>query len=219
MQMYKDAGMHSIKIGQVGSRLMMKEWHYGQYGVEYYDFVLAKAAEYKLTVNFHEPIKQTGKHRTYPHWFSAEGARGQEYNAWSEGNPPEHTVILPFTRMLGGSMDFTPGMQDVPVNWETTKVLNAKIGDYYTVVRKDIDSNDWYLGSITDENELQLMVNLDFLEPGKKYRAEIYADAADAEFDKNPEAYKILEKEVDSTMDLTIQLAKGGGQAIRFVAL
>lgn len=264
MGMYRDAGMNSIKIGQVGSRLMMKEWHYGQYGVEYYDFVLAKAAEYKLTVNFHEPIKQTGKHRTYPHWFSAEGARGQEYNAWSEGNPPDHTVILPFTRMLGGAMDFTPGifdisptrvhttlakqlalyvtfqsplqmladlpenyddhtafkfLQDVPVNWETTKVLNAKIGDYYTVVRKDIDSDDWYLGSITDEKQRSLLVNLDFLEAGRKYRAEIYADANDAEYDVNPEAYEIIKKEVDSTMDLSIQLAKGGGQAIRFVAL
>lgn len=264
MGMYNEAGMNSIKIGQVGSRLMLKEWHYGQYGVEYYDFVLDKAAEYKLTVNFHEPIKQTGKHRTYPHWFSAEGARGQEYNAWSEGNPPEHAVILPFTRMLGGSMDFTPGifsitptrvhttlakqlalyltfysplqmladlpenydghpafkfLQDVPVNWETTKVINAKIGDYYTVVRKDIASEDWYLGSTTDEEAREFTVKLDFLENGRKYRAEIYADAADAEYDVNPEAYEIQELEVDNSMDLTIQLAKGGGQAIRFVAL
>nr|WP_321450634.1 glycoside hydrolase family 97 protein [uncultured Carboxylicivirga sp.] len=264
MQMYKDAGMHSVKIGQVGSRLMLKEWHYGQYAVEYYDYVLQKAAEYQLTVNFHEPIKPTGRSRTYPHLMAGEGARGQEYNAWSEGNPPEHTVILPFTRLLGGPMDFTPGifsikptrvhttlakqlalyltiyspiqmladlpenydghpafkfLQDVPVNWETTKVLNAKIGDYYTVARKDIDSEDWYLGSITDEAARDLEISLDFLDAERKYRAEIYADAADAEYDVNPEAYNISQKEVVSTDTLTLKLAKGGGQAIRFVAL
>jgi alpha-glucosidase len=264
MQMYKDAGMHSIKIGQVGSRLMLKEWHHGQYGVNYYNFVLQKAAEYKLSVNFHEPIKPTGLCRTYPHLMAGEGARGQEYNAWSEGNPPEHTVILPFTRLLGGAMDFTPGifsikptrvhttlakqlalyltiyspiqmladlpenydghpafkfLQDVPVNWETTKVLNAKIGDYLTTVRKDIASDDWYLGSITDEEARELTIKLDFLDANRKYRAEIYADAADAEYDKNPEAYEITSKEVDNNSELVLKLAKGGGQAIRFVAL
>jgi len=264
MKMYKDAGMHSIKIGQVGSRLMMKEWHYGQYGVNYYRHVLEKAAEYQLAVNFHEPVKPTGLHRTYPHLMTGEGARGQEYNAWSDGNPPEHTVILPFTRLLGGPMDFTPGifsikptrvhttlakqlalyvtiyspvqmladlpenydghpafkfLKDVPVNWETTRVINAKIGDYYTVARKDWDSDDWYLGSITDENEQEFTFKLSFLDEGKMYRAEIYADAEDAEFDKNPEAYEIIQKEVDCNTQLTIILAKGGGQAIRFVAL
>jgi len=264
MQMYKDAGMHDVKVGQVGSRLMLKEWHHGQYGVNYYNFVLQKAAEYKLTVNFHEPIKQTGLCRTYPNLMSAEGARGQEYNAWSEGNPPEHDVILPFTRLLAGPMDYTPGifsikptrvhttlakqlalyltifspiqmladlpenydghpcfkfMQDVPVNWETTKVLNAKIGDFLTIVRKDVASDDWYLGSITDENSREFNIKLDFLDEGRKYRAEIYADAADAEYDKNPEVYEISTKEVDKNSELLIKLAKGGGQAIRFVAL
>lgn len=264
MKMYQDAGINDVKIGQVGSRLMLREWHYGQYGVNYYDNVLQKAADYKLTVNFHEPIKPTGKSRTYPHLMAGEGARGQEYNAWSEGNPPDHTVIIPFTRLLGGPMDFTPGifsikptrvhttlakqlalyltiyspiqmladlpenydghpafkfLQDVPVNWEYTKVLNAKIGDYYTVARKDIASDDWYLGSITDENRRELSVKLDFLSPGKKYRAEIYADAEDAEYDKNPEAYQIKEKTVDNTMSMDLKLARGGGQAIRFVAL
>jgi len=263
MQMYKDAGMHSVKVGQVGSRLMLKEWHHGQYGVNYYKKVLDKALEYQLAVNFHEPIKPTGLQRTYPHLISQEGARGTEYDAWSEGNPPEHTVILPFTRMLGGPMDFTPGifkiktthvhttlakqlafyltiyspiqmladlpenyighpafkfLKDVPVNWETTKVINAKIGEYFTVVRKDIAGNDWYLGSITNEKPREFVIDLTFLDPGRKYRAEIYADAKDAEFDVNPEAYEISQKEVDNSMHLTIKLAKGGGQAIRFVA-
>ncbi|MFW6370666.1 MAG: glycoside hydrolase family 97 protein [Bacteroidota bacterium] len=264
MQMYHDAGMHSVKIGQVGSRMMLREWHYGQYGVNYYSQVLDSAADYELTVNFHEPIKPTGLHRTYPHWLTSEGARGQEYNAWSEGNPPEHTVIIPFTRLLGGPMDFTPGifsieptrvhttlakqlalyltihsplqkladlpenydghpafkfLQDVPVNWEETVVINAQISDYFTIARKDRFSDDWYLGSITDEEAREFTFTLDFLEEGKKYRAEIYADGPDAEYDVNPEDYVITSKEVDAGTELTVTLAKGGGQAIRFVAL
>ncbi|MFH0760949.1 MAG: glycoside hydrolase family 97 protein [Bacteroidota bacterium] len=264
MQMYKDAGMHSVKVGQVGSRMMLKEWHYGQYAVNYYHTVLDKAVQYELSVNFHEPLKPTGMQRTYPHWLSSEGARGQEYNAWSEGNPPEHEEILPFTRLLGGPMDFTPGifkikptrvhttlakqlalyltiyspiqmladlpenyvghpafkfLQDVPVNWETTRVINAKIGEYLTIVRQDINSDDWYLGSITNHEAREFDIDLNFLDPGKKYRAEIYADAEDAEYDVNPEAYEISQKTVDSKSQLIIRLAKGGGQAIRFAVI
>lgn len=264
MGMYQNAQMHDIKIGQVGSRMNMKEWHHGQFGVNYYQFVLDKAAKHRLAVNFHEPIKPTGLHRTYPHWVASEGARGQEYNAWSEGNPPEHETILPFTRLLGGPMDFTPGifgikgtrvhttlakqlalyitvyspiqmladlpenymghpafqfLRDVPVDWETTLVLNAKIGDFVTIVRKDVNSNDWYLGSVTDENSREFEISLDFLEEGRKYKAQIYADAADAEYGKNPEVYAISEMEVNKDSRLSIKLAKGGGQAIRFMAL
>ncbi|MCB0276816.1 MAG: glycoside hydrolase family 97 catalytic domain-containing protein, partial [Calditrichaeota bacterium] len=91
MALYHSLGIHDIKIGQVGSRLNMTEWHHGQFGVRYYREVLEKAAQYQLAVNFHEPIKDTGERRTYPNMMSREGARGQEYNAWSEGNPPSHT--------------------------------------------------------------------------------------------------------------------------------
>jgi alpha-glucosidase len=264
MKMYQDAGMHAIKIGQVGSRLMMKEWHYGQYGVNYYRKVLERAADYQLMVIFHEPVKPTGLQRTFPHYMACEGARGQEYNAWSEGNPPEHTVILPFTRLLGGPLDFTPGifaiknthvhttlakqlalyvtiyspmqmladlpenyignpafkfLKDVPVNWDTTCVIHARIGDYYTVVRKDRDSEDWYLGSITDEEAREFTITLTFLPEGRKYRAEIYADADDAAYDLNPEACTISEMDADSHTSLTLRLARGGGQAIRFAAI
>ncbi len=261
MQMYEDAGMHSIKIGQVGSRLQLKEWHHGQYGVEYYRHVLEKAAEHKLAVNFHEPIIPTGLRRTMPNLMAGEGARGQEYNAWSEGNPPEHTCIIPFNRLLAGPMDFTPGifsikptrlhttlakqlalyvtiyspvqmladlpenydghpafqfLLDVPIDWEDTKVLNAKIGKYLTIVRKDKYSDDWYLGSITNEEAREFSLKLDFLEEGTKYNAIIYADGVDAMYDKNPEAYKIEEMEVDNTTELPITLAPGGGCAIQF---
>ncbi|MFC2137421.1 glycoside hydrolase family 97 protein [Bacteroidota bacterium] len=264
MKIYKDLGMHSIKIGQVGSRLNMKEWHHGQYGVEYYRYVLEKAADYELTVNFHEPIKPTGLRRTLPNLMAGEGARGQEYNAWSEGNPPEHLVILPFTRLLAGPMDFTPGifsieptrvhttvakqlaiyiaiyspvqmladlpenykghpefkfLLDVPVDWEDTKVLNAKIGEYLTIVRKDKNSDDWYLGSLTNEEERKFEITLDFLENDKKYVAEIYADAKDAHWDKNPEATELSKLDVDFKTSLTIKLAPGGGQAIRFQSI
>jgi alpha-glucosidase len=263
MAMYHKAGMNAIKIGQVGSRMNMKEWHHGQFGVNYYQTVLDKAAENKLAVNFHEPIKPTGLCRTYPHLLAGEGARGQEYNAWSEGNPPEHEVILPFTRLLAGPMDFTPGifkitgtrvhttlakqlalyltiyspiqmladlpenylghpafqfLKDVPVNWDTTVVLNAKIGDYFTIARKDINSGDWYLGSITDENSRDFTLDLSFLEAGKTYTAQIYADGENAAYDTNPESYSIREQEVNSQSRLNLHLAKGGGQAIRFVA-
>ncbi|HEX9602076.1 MAG TPA: glycoside hydrolase family 97 catalytic domain-containing protein, partial [Mariniflexile sp.] len=113
--MYKRLGIHTVKIGHVGSRLNMKEWHHGQFGVNYFRYVLEKAAEYDLAVFYHESIKDTGERRTYPNMLAREAARGQEYNAWSEGNPPSHAVILPFTRMLSGPMEYTPGVLDVGI--------------------------------------------------------------------------------------------------------
>jgi len=105
--------IRNAKIGQVGKKLDNKEFHYGQYGVNYYRTVLEKALEYKIGVNFHEPIKDTGERRTYPNMLTREGARGMEYNAWHGGNPPNHTTILPFTRLLNSPMDFTPGIFDL----------------------------------------------------------------------------------------------------------
>ena len=111
--MLNDLGIRNVKIGHVGSKLDRSEFHYGQFGVQYYRHVLNKALQYELGVNFHEPIKDTGERRTFPNMLTREGARGMEYNAWSNGNPPNHTLILPFTRMLGSPMDFTPGIFDV----------------------------------------------------------------------------------------------------------
>ena len=108
-----ELGIKNVKIGHVGSKLDRLEFHYGQYGVQYFRNVLEKAFEYKLGINFHEPIKDTGERRTYPNMLTREGSRGMEYNAWSNGNPPNHTLILPFTRMLGAPMDFTPGIFDI----------------------------------------------------------------------------------------------------------
>ncbi len=108
-----ELGIRNVKIGQVGAKLDKKYYHYSQYGVNYFRKVLDKALEYKIGVNFHEPIKDTGERRTYPNMLTREGARGMEYNAWPGGNPPNHTLILPFTRLLGSPMDFTPGIFDL----------------------------------------------------------------------------------------------------------
>ncbi len=268
MSRYQSMGINDIKIGQVGSRLNMKEWHHGQFGVNYYRAVLKKAAEYKLAVNFHEPIKDTGERRTYPNMMSREGARGQEYNAWSDGNPPSHTAIIPFTRMLSGPMDFTPGvldvgisqgyegrdvhttaakqlalyvvlyspiqmladlpenyknnpglkfLQDVPVDWQDTKVLNASIGEYITTVRKDRHSDDWYLGSLTNEKARTFEIPLSFLDEGKEYLAEIYSDEEGITWTSNADNISISQKTVKTQDSLTLKLAPGGGTAIRFV--
>ncbi|WP_199898014.1 glycoside hydrolase family 97 catalytic domain-containing protein [Marinilabilia salmonicolor] len=115
--LYREIGIHDIKIGQVGSKLNMKEWHHGQFGVNYYRRILKKAAENKLAVNFHEPIKDTGERRTYPNMMTREGGRGMEYDAWSDGNPPSHLATLPFTRLLAGPMDFTPGTFDIMIKY------------------------------------------------------------------------------------------------------
>jgi len=264
--MYKRLGIHTVKIGHVGSKLNMKEWHHGQFGVNYFRYVLQKAAEYNLAVFYHESIKDTGERRTYPNMLAREAARGQEYNAWSDGNPPNHVVILPFTRMLSGPMEYTPGvldveikqgfpgkrihgttaqqlamyvvfyspiqmmadlpenyigrpefqfLKDVPTDWEDTKVLNGEIGEYVTTVRKDVNSDDWYLGSITNGNARDLEIDLSFLRKGV-FEAQMYADADGTDLMHNPDQVKITNKEVSATDKLTLKLPSGGGTAIRF---
>ncbi len=263
---YRKFGIHAVKTGYVANNPHGKEWHQGQFMVRHYNKVMELASEFQLMVDMHEPVKATGLRRTFPNMMTREGARGTEYEAWSEGNPPEHTVILPFTRCLAGPLDYTPGIfdiliesrdtnrihttlakqlalyvtiysplqmvadlpenyegnpafkfiQDVPTDWEETKVLNAKIGDYFTVVRKDRNSDDWYLGSTTDEHSRTFQVSLDFLVPGKKYLADFYNDGPGADVDTNPLPVEIRQQIVTSEMQLEVKLARGGGQAIRF---
>lgn len=247
------------------------EWHHGQYMVRHYLRSVWEASKRQIAINTHEPIKDTGLRRTYPNWMTREGLRGQEYNAWSEGNDPQHTTILPFTRMLSGPADFTPGIFnmfpkgkasenrirttlakqlalmvvlysplqmaadlprhyeerpvpfqfviDVPTDWDDTRVLNGAIGDFVTIARKDRNSADWYLGAVTDEMGRRLEVPLDFLDPGTSYRAQIYRDGDDADWDKNPYSLKREDRTVTSEETLTLVLAPGGGQAIRFLPL
>lgn len=268
--LYKKLGIHTVKIGHVGSKLNMKEWHHGQFGVNYFRYVLQKAAEYNLAVFYHEPIKDTGERRTYPNMLAREAARGQEYNAWSEGNPPTHVVILPFTRMLSGPMDYTPGvldveikqgypgkrihgttaqqlamyvvfyspiqmladlpenyqgnpslqfLKDVPTDWENTKIINAEIGEYITTARKDRNSEDWYLGAMTNEKPRDFNIALSFLDKNAKYEAQIYADAPGTNEKHNPSAVLISKKMVSASDFLKLHLGSAGGTAIRFKKL
>lgn len=277
--LFKEFGIDTIKTGYVGYDPGIKrrneqgiilglEWHHGQYMVNHYRKVIEITAGYHIGVDVHEPIKDTGERRTYPNMMTREGARGQEYNAGSEdgGNPPDYTTIIPFTRMLAGPFDYTPGILesykeyrpnnrvsgtiakelalyviiysplqmaadlpenyekhrgafqfiiDVPTDWEDTKVLNGEIGKYATIVRKDRNSEDWYLGSITNEDGRTLEVSLSFLTPNQNYIAEIYADSSNAQWKTNPYSIDIYKKVVDSNTILNLTLAPGGGQAIR----
>ena len=110
-------------------------------------------------------------------------------------------------------------IKDFAVDWEISKVLNGKIGDYITIVRKDKETDNWFLGSITDENKRELKVELSFLDPKKKYIAEIYADGTNADWKTNPQAIEINRIKVTSKTVLLLKLAPGGGQAIKFSPL
>lgn len=258
-------GIQRVKTGYV-NKMPGGEYHQSQFMARHYQRVLETAARYNVMLDVHEPIKDTGLRRTWPNMMTREGARGTEYEAWSVGNPPSHTTILPFTRGLAGPTDFTPGIfnilfdktssfrvhttlakqlalyvviyspmhmaadlpenyegnaafkfiEDVPTDWEDTKILNASIGEYITTVRKDRNSADWYLGCITNEDQRSFDVRLDFLTPGKKYRAEIYQDGKDANVETNPLPIEISTSEVTSSTVLKLNLAPGGGTAIRF---
>ncbi|POY35008.1 alpha-glucosidase [Solitalea longa] len=258
--------IHAVKTGYVNKRINGKEYHQGQFMVNHYQHVVETAANHKVMVDIHEPIKDTGLRRTYPNLMTREGVRGTEYEAWSEGNTPSHTTIIPFTRGLAGPIDYTPGIfdiqfkndggfrvhttlakqlalyvviyspfqmaadltknyennpafkfiEDVPTDWETTKVLDAKIGEFVTIARKDRKSNDWYLGSITNDKACTIDAKLSFLTPGKNYMAEVYADGEGANYDTNPLPVAISQTKVNSESILKISLAAGGGQAIRF---
>lgn len=105
---------------------------------------------------------------------------------------------------------------DVPTDWHETRVLNGEVGDFVTVARRDRDTDDWFLGSVTDENARTLEVSLDFLEPGRSYRAQIYRDGPSADWQGVREDIVIEERVVTSAETLTLALAPGGGQAIRF---
>jgi alpha-glucosidase len=267
-QFYQNLGIHAVKTGYVGTIYPKGEYHHGQFMVRHYQDVVEKAAQHQISIDAHEPIKATGIRRTWPNFMSREGLRGQEFDAWSNDmNPPEHLVIVPFTRMLGGPIDYTPGIfnikfdeyneknqvnttlakqlalyvtiygplqmaadlpehyeghpalqfiRDVAVDWDESHVLNAEIGEYLTMVRKERGADRWFLGSITDENPREFSLTADFLPEGKTYEATIYADGPDAHWDKNPTSYSIENKRVKKGDTLDLKLAPGGGTAIYF---
>ncbi len=203
--------------------------------------------------------------------MAREGARGQEFNAWGDpGNPPEHTAILPYTRMLSGPMDFTPGIfdltfegdagehrvsttlakqlalyvtlyspiqmaadlpenyqarpeafqfiVDVPTDWEESIAVAGEVGEFVVFARQQRGAQDWYLGAVSDEQERDLEIPLDFLEKGRSYTAHIYRDGDGADWESNPYPIVIEKKKVSSADVMSLWLAPGGGAAVRFEA-
>ncbi len=112
----KQFGYDAVKTGYVGRIIPRGEHHDGQWMVNHYNRVAEKTAGYQIMIDAHEPVRPTGLHRTWPNWLASEAARGNEFNAWSRGNPPEHETILPFTRLMGGPMDYTPGIFKIKMN-------------------------------------------------------------------------------------------------------
>lgn len=269
-QFMKDNGYKSVKTGYVGKVIPRSESHSSQWMVDHYIHVAERAADFGIMVDSHEAVRPTGMARTWPNWVAQESARGGEFESMG-GNTPEHTVILPFTRLKGGPMDYTPGLfendmsyygagntshggttlarqlalyltmysplqmacdlpenyrrfpdafqfiKDVPVDWADTRWLEGEPGDYITVARRDKNSADWYVGAITDENPRTAVVSLDFL-PAGKYVATVYEDGKDASYDRKPQSYRIRTLDVTPRTKLRLNLASGGGAAVRIVA-
>jgi hypothetical protein len=262
-QLMNQYGYPAVKSGYVGDILPRGEYHYSQWLVNHYQYALEKAAQYKLMVNAHEAVRPTGIARTWPNLIANESARGTEYQAFG-GSKANHVTILPFTRQLGGPMDYTPGVfemdvhngshvnstlanqlalyvtlysplqmaadfpenydrfpdafqfiKDVALDWEKSVYLEAEPGYYVTIARKAKDTGHWFVGNVNGFEGRTGAVKFDFLEPGKTYLAELYADRADAHFKTNPQAYQISKVAVDSKSVLRQFSAPGGGYAIR----
>lgn len=266
-QFMKDNGYNSLKSGYVGDILPRGENHYSQWIVNHYQYALEKAADYKIMVNAHEAVRPTGIGRTYPNLIGNESARGTEYQAFG-GSKPNHVTVLPFTRLIGGPMDYTPGIfemdikkfspnneshvnstianqlalyvtmysplqmaadlpehyeqfmdafqfiKDVALDWDKSIYLEAEPGKYITVARKEKGINKWFVGNVNGNEARKSTIKFDFLEKGKKYLATIYADAKDAHFKTNPQAYTIKTKKITNRSKLSQISVPGGGYAI-----
>lgn len=260
-------GYNAVKSGYVGDILPRGEHHYGQWMVGHYLYAVTEAAKHRIMVNAHEAVRPTGLCRTYPNLIGNESARGTEYQAFG-GTSPKHVTILPFTRLNGGPMDFTPGIfeqnlkewcgndshvnatianqlglyltmysplqmaadtpehysrfmdafqfiKDVAVDWSESRYLFAEPGDYIIVARKAKKDGQWFCGGVTDEQAREFDIPLDFLGPGR-FEARVYADADDAHYLTNPQAYTITSESVDALDRLHIKMAPGGGFGISF---
>ncbi len=270
LALMKEYGYPAAKSGYVGRIIPRGEHHDGQWMVNHYNRTASNFMDNKLMLNAHEPVRPTGLHRTYPNWLACEAGRGMEFNAWSSGNPPEHETILPFTRLMGGPMDYTPGIfqtdlsyydpnkketihttlakqlalyvtiysplqmaadlienyerfpdafqfiKDVPVDWSHSVYLDAEPGDFVYVARKEKNGNNWFMGCITDEASRKANISLSFLDPGKTYKATIYADTKNADYISKPMCYKIASALVTSKSKMPLYLAPGGGAAVSF---
>ncbi|NCO62787.1 MAG: glycoside hydrolase family 97 protein [Flavobacteriales bacterium] len=269
-QFMKDHGYDAVKTGYVGNIVPVGEYHYSQWTNNHYQYVLEKAADYEIMINGHEAVRPTGICRTYPNLIGNESARGTEYQAFG-GSKANHVTILPFTRLIGGPMDYTPGIfemdistfspnnnshvnstianqlalyvtmysplqmaadlpehynrfpdafqfiKDVAVDWDESKYLEAEPSEYITVARKAKGTNNWFVGNVNGETPRTSKISFDFLDKGKSYEAIIYADAKEAHFKTNPQAYTIKKIKVTNKSVLSQFSAPGGGYAISII--
>ncbi|MCH7414652.1 glycoside hydrolase family 97 protein [Belliella sp. R4-6] len=269
-QFMKDNGYNAVKSGYVGTILPFGDNHYSQWQVNHYQYALEKAAEYQIMVNAHEAVRPTGISRTYPNLIANESARGTEYQAFG-GSKPNHVTVLPFTRLIGGPMDYTPGIfemdisklnpdnnswvnstianqlalyvtmysplqmaadlpehyekfmdafqfiKDVALDWEKSLYLEAEPGYYLTIARKAKGTNNWFVGNVNGNKSRTSSINFDFLDEGKSYIATIYADAKDAHYRNNAQAYEIRKVIVNKKSKLSQLSAPGGGFAISII--
>ena len=260
-------GYNAVKSGYVGDILPRGEHHYGQWMVNHYLYAVQEAARHHIMVNAHEAVRPTGLCRTWPNLIGNESARGTEYQAFG-GTKPVHVTLLPFTRLLGGPMDYTPGIfsmevsklnpannshvnatianqlalyvtlysplqmaadvpehyeqymdafrfiKEVAVDWDESRYLLAEPGDLIVIARRAKGSSAWFVGGVTDENRRTAELRLDFLDPEKSYVATLYADAPDADYRTNPEAYTIRTGKVTAKSKLKVEMAAGGGFAL-----
>ncbi len=255
---YEKWGVKGIKVD-----FMQRD---DQWMVNYYHEVAAKAAEHRMLVDFHGSYKPDGMERQWPNVITREGVKGLENNKWSYECNPEHDVTLPFTRMVAGPMDYTPGamvnmqkrdfspvfyrpasqgtrvhqmamyvvfesplqmladspsnyrrngectsfIAGVPVTWDQTEVVEAKVADYIAVARRKGDT--WYLGAMTDWDARTLEINLPFLAPGE-YLVEIFSDGINA--DRHGEDYRHETVRQHFPGMMTLNMAPGGGWVAR----
>ena len=264
-QLMKDYGYDAVKSGYVGNLIPRGEHHYSQIAINNYQHAIERAADYKIMVNAHEAVRPTGLCRTYPNLIGNESARGTEFQAFG-GITPGHTAILPFTRLQGGPMDYTPGIfemqcsngsranstiggqlalyvtmysplqmaadfpenyekhldafqfiKDVALDWDKSIYLEAEPMEYITAARKAKGSSSWFVGSVTGLKPHNSTLRLDFLDKGKTYVATVYADAPDADYKTNPQAYTITKGLVTAKSVLKLHSVAGGGYAISIV--
>lgn len=259
-------GYDAVKTGYVGDIIPRGDFHFSQSMVNHYQYVVEQAAKHHVMVNGHEAVRPTGLCRTWPNLVGNESARGTEYEAFG-GSAPSHTVILPFTRLQGGPMDYTPGIletqlstwsdnpswvrttlcgqlalyltmysplqmaadlpenyekyddafqfiRDVATDWDDSRYLEAEPARYITVARKAKGMDRWFIGGKCNEDGHQSDLRLDFLDKGKKYVCTVYADAKDADYEKNPKAYTITRRTVKQGDRLRLKMAPGGGFAV-----
>ena len=265
-------GIHAIKTGYVSPIIRTRDglqFNKGQSGVRHYRHVIETAAKYRIAIDNHEPVMPTGLQRTYPNLMTQEGVRGQEWNAWSAdgGNPASHVTVLPFTRIMAGPVDFTPGVfafenpvmpgtrvhstlmnqlglfvclysplqmacdlpenylkhpdafrfiESVPCDWERSLLVDGQIGEFCIFARQERGGTDWFIGGVNNDTPRTVTLPLSMLDKQTTYRATIYRDSDDADWQTNPYGYRIEYADLTASDTLTLRMASGGGFIARF---